>query len=232
VADRIVVPSPAVAEELEALHPHTRGKITVIPGGVDAEMAPLTVSELAAFRDEHGLPRRWLLHVGTFEPRKNHRFLIEIHTALCAEIDAPPPLIMAGEPGPTLHRVERWISRSPWADCIHVQTGVSDRDLRGFLSGAAALIFPSLSEGFGLPVLEALAVGAPVIAADTPGLDFFRDSPATLLPLGAVQPWISALRRVLTDPPAPEASRRWAADLTWERAAERQIAVWREMIGL
>lgn len=232
VADRIVVPSPAVAAELEALHPHTRGKITVIPGGFDSAMTPLTDSELAAFREEHGLPRRWLLHVGTFEPRKNHRFLIEVHTALCAEIDDPPPLIMAGGPGPTLHRVERWIERSPWADRIHIQTGVSDRDLRGFLSGAAALIFPSLSEGFGLPVLEALAMGAPVVASDVPGLDFFRDSPATLLPLGAVQPWVSALRRILSEPPTPEPSRRWAADFTWERAAERQIALWRQMIGM
>ncbi len=233
-ATGIVVPSPAVEADLAALHPRARDRITVIPGGVSPAMRPLTESEIAAFRAAHDLPARCLLHIGTFEPRKNHRFLLEAHGALCAEMDDPPALVMVGASGPMLPRVRRWIARSPWCEMIHLHTDVTDADLAGFLSAASVFVFPSQSEGFGLPVIEAMACGAPVVASDVKGLDTFRDSPATLLPLGDVQPWTLALRRLLTDPAAhaaaSERGSEHAATMTWSHAADSLIDLHRDLL--
>jgi glycosyltransferase involved in cell wall biosynthesis len=234
VADRIIVPSAAVARDLAAAHTAVHGRVVMIPGGVSPEMRPWPPERVEAFREELGMPRRYLLHVGTFEPRKNHRALIEIHGALCAEIDDPPTLVMVGAPGPTLHEVERWVEQSPWRALIHIRTGVDDAELEGLLNGASALVFPSLSEGFGLPVIEALACGVPVLASNAPGLDFFSDSPARLLPAGSIQPWVAALRRILSDPALRAELRvsgpEYAMLYTWNHAADLLIALYRELL--
>lgn len=234
-ASRVITMTPSVARQIEAAHPQARGRVTVIPGGVEPDLSPWPAERTEAFRRAHGLPARYLLHVGTFEPRKNHAELLAIFTALCAEMDEPPPLVMAGAPGPMLPLVERWVERSPWRGLVHLRTGVEDALLQGLLQGAAALVFPSRAEGFGLPVLEALACGVPVLAADVTGLDFFRDSPAALLPLGSPQPWVAALRRILGDPAARQAAREqgpaWARPFSWDAAAAQLLSVYTDMLG-
>jgi glycosyltransferase involved in cell wall biosynthesis len=236
-ADRIVVGSPAAGRDVAAIYPQMHSKVEVIPYGVDASLKRADEKAIEELRARLKLPRRFLLHVGTFEPRKNHRFLLAVHGALRAEVEEPIGLVMAGAEGIAMRDVQRWIAESPWRESIHVLSGarcVADGDLAALYSAAEAFLFPSVSEGFGFPVLEALACGSPVLAALAPGIDQFSRSPAILLPTDAPQPWVMTLKRLLADSEKQSEVRRTgpecAATFSWDATAERLLDLYRSLL--
>lgn len=233
-AARIIVPSANVARDLATLHPDCAEKIHVVPGGIPSDLSPASPNEIAAVRAKWKLPARFAAHVGTFEPRKNHHFLLEIHTALCAEMDDAPDLVLAGQGGPQMSAVQRWRAQSPWRQKTHIVEGADDAEVRALLSGATAFLFPSLSEGFGLPVLEAMACGVPALLSEVPGMFHFAKSPARLYPLRNPRPWVEALMALAGDSGLREAigseSRQWATQWTWVSAADQLLDLYRGMI--
>jgi glycosyltransferase involved in cell wall biosynthesis len=164
-AAAVITPSQAVAEEVIAAYRIDRDLVTATPLGVaDAwfDAAPPGPGWLTA----HGLPERYLLFVGTAEPRKNLSVLLSALRGLHGTYPDIPPLVLVGPPG--------W---GPALDTAGLPAGavisagyLDEADLRTAVAGAAALCFPSRYEGFGLPPLEALAAGTPVIAADIPAV--------------------------------------------------------------
>ncbi|NUP90172.1 MAG: glycosyltransferase family 4 protein [Candidatus Sumerlaeia bacterium] len=233
-AARVVVPSASVRREIATVWPDAAAKIVEIPGGVDAAWRPATPEQRSDTRRREGIERGFLIHVGTFEPRKNHRFVLEVFTALQAECDDPPDLVLAGGAGPALTRVMRWIEQSPFRERIRVLTHLDDARLRALLAAADALVFPSLAEGYGLPVLEAAACGVPAVASAIPGHEQFAGQAAELLPLGDVRPWVDALLHLRR----PEQRERraaqavsFASQYTWDRVAQRVLHLHREIAG-
>nr|WP_241834568.1 glycosyltransferase family 1 protein [Pseudofrankia asymbiotica] len=164
-AAAVITPSQSVAEEVIAAYRIDRDRVTATPLGVDDawfDATPLKPGWLEA----HGLPERYLLFVGTAEPRKNLRTLLSALRGLHGTYPDIPPLVLAGPPG--------WGAALDTAGLpagAIVSAGYLDEaDLRTAVAGAVALCFPSRYEGFGLPPLEALAAGTPVIAADIPAI--------------------------------------------------------------
>jgi glycosyltransferase involved in cell wall biosynthesis len=156
-ATRIIVPSAPVADDVGCFT--GADKIHVIEPGVEDIFCPATPQQIEAIRAQYDLPREYILFVGTREPKKNLPRLLEA-LELVARRRAVPPLVIAGE-------------ARAWGDDLQVPRGVSVRrlgyvpraSLPALMSGCTAFVFPSLAEGFGLPVLEALACGAPVVAS-------------------------------------------------------------------
>jgi glycosyltransferase involved in cell wall biosynthesis len=163
-AAKCIAPSQATAVELTRITGAPQGKITVVRHGVDTKrFHPPTPREAREARDALGLgTERYIAFLGSLEPRKNVPALIQGFARACADLAHPPTLVLSGQPGWDT-QVESALAAVPhWFRVV--RAGYLDfRFLSGFLGDSDLVVYPSLGEGFGLPVLEAMACGAPVL---------------------------------------------------------------------
>jgi len=223
-AARVLTVSHAIADELVDEYRLAPDQVVVAPLGVSptwAHAAPLD----AAGRARLGVPDRYLLFAGNLEPRKDLGTLVRAHRAARRADPDTPQLVVVGPAG----WGDAWGPSGPPDRSDVVLLGfVPDADLRALLAGARALCSPSRYEGFGLPVLESLAAGTPVLASDIPAHREVADGHARLLPVGDVDAWAGALGDDdLPDAEAVDAGRRHAATHTWRRCADRHLEAWR-----
>lgn len=212
-ADVICTPTAAVADAVAERFDVDRSKVAVTPLGVDAGWftgRPPTEDG----RERLGLPHEYLLFAGAPGPRKGLDWLRRAHEA---DPDLPP-LVFAG-PG-----------RFPTGARCRQVGYLSDVDLQRVVAGASALVLPSRDEGFGLPVLEAMACDVPVVCTDVPSLREVSGGLAALVPYGDVDALTAALREAVSQPHAASASaarRAHAAAFTWRRCAQTTLAAYR-----
>lgn len=216
----VICPAAATADDVGAEYGVPPDRVVTTTLGVSAEWRsarPLSPIERAAV----GIPDRYVLFVGTEEPRKRLPDLIKAHRAARAADEAVPPLVLAGPAG--------W--GAPVDASGAIRTGYLDAPvLRSLVAGATCLVSPSTYEGFGLPVLEALACGTAVVASDLPVHREITGGHADLVEVGDVDALASALvsaSRLAPDDQAAERRRVWAADFTWSRCAEQTIDAYR-----
>jgi glycosyltransferase involved in cell wall biosynthesis len=174
------------------------------------------------------------LSIGTLEPRKNYVRLIEAYAALHAAADTPPPpLIIAGGHGWLYEEILAAPARLGLTGQVRFLGKVPAADLPLLLAGAGLFVYPSLYEGFGLPVLEALACGVPVVAADTTSIpEVLGDAGLYCDPLDP-----ASITRALADALATpdvatrlrEAGPKQAARFSWQRAARETRAVYEQL---
>ena len=208
----VVTPSNAVAEQVRTEY-DVKVPIVVTPLGVDPAWFDAAAPD-DALRAALGLPTTYLLFVGTLEPRKDLRTLLAAHALLP---DAPP-LVLVGPPG--------WGDQVDVSGCI--TTGyLDDFRLRAVVAGAAALVLPSLDEGFGLPLLEALAAGTPVVASDLPVLREVGGSAASYAASASPEAFADAMEQVLASPGDSRRGPEQAATFTWARCADRTREAYR-----
>jgi glycosyltransferase involved in cell wall biosynthesis len=131
---------------------------------------PIAGANLSATADPVATAEPYFVCVGTIEPRKNHRFLLSLWQELSARLGkAVPRLIVIGQWGHGSAEVRQMLKGSPQLQsCVTVLSHCPDTEMAGWMNGAAALLMPTLAEGFGLPLVEALQMGTPVIASDLP----------------------------------------------------------------
>ncbi len=167
----VVAVSEATATQLLQIFPWARDRLVVIPNGVDPFFGCADADDDGeAIRRRHANGRPFILHLGTLEPRKGLLTLVDAWDELHADAADPPDLVLAGREGWDTGPLHRRISRSRWRSSIHLPGYVSREEARSLMQHAAVFVLASEAEGFGLPLAEAIACGAPCIATDIPSL--------------------------------------------------------------
>ena len=250
----VCTPTAAVAAEVAGEYGLAPDRIVATPLGVDDTWRQATPAD-PAWLASHGLPGRYLLFVGTREPRKNLTPLLTAYRELMRGMGggvvdprlamvetgptategagrttgtgtpAVPPLVLIGPPG--------WGEALDTAglppDAVRTPGYLHEPDLARVVAGAAALVVPSWYEGFGLPALEALACGTPVVASDLPAHREVLGDQADLVPPGDPAALADALARTLDDPGDERrraARRTRAAGFTWENCAQATLSAY------
>jgi glycosyltransferase involved in cell wall biosynthesis len=229
-AHRVIAVSETTRREVLERYRLSPERVVVVPEAAAPHFGPPTPSMLAATRARFGLSRPYVLFVGFLEPKKNLGVLLEAVAALRRTgAWGETELIVVGAPGWGPNPVER-AQALGLADVVRFVGAVADAELPGLYGGALTFAFPSLWEGFGLPALEAMAAGAPVVASNRGALPEVTAG-AALLVDPAPQPLAEALEQLLTDPPLRERLRlaglARAAQFSWERTARETLMVYR-----
>jgi glycosyltransferase involved in cell wall biosynthesis len=234
-ARRTIAVSRATRDDLIRSYGVPAERIGVVYHGHNPAFGPPGDAERLRVRARYGLELPYFLFVGTLQPRKNYERLLRAFDRFAAEAREPHLLVLAGARGWQADRLERALAATRSSAAVRLLGYVDDADLPGLLGGAVALVLPSLYEGFGLPALEAMACGTPVLASTTSSLpEVVGDAGLLVDPLD-VDAIAGALGR-LADDPALRAElaargRARAAAFTWERAARETLAQLRAAAG-
>ncbi len=233
-ADHIIAVSEATRRDLMVAYSLPAEKITVIHEAADPRFRLPAPGAVARARTAYGLPEEYLLYVGTIEPRKNLPRLLHAWEPLY-EAGTAPPLVIAGRRGWLADDFYAALERSPCREAVFFTGYVQDDDLPALYGGATAFLFPSLYEGFGLPPLEAMACGAPVICSNTSSLPEVVGEAALTVGPTETDALRAALHRLLSQPELQAELRarglQRAAQFSWERAARETLAVYRSLLG-
>ena len=226
-SDAIITVSNFVADEVRALLDVPQEKLYPIHNGLK-EYPRSTTQQSVDFQSSFGLNRPYLLHVGTIEPRKNHQLLVEIFERL----DFDGDLVLAGMKGWKCGPIFERIRQSPAADRIRYIDYLPEDHLGDLYRGAEAFLFPSIYEGFGLPPLEAMLCGVPVISSSAGSLREVLGNGARLVDGYDPEDWTQAVSEVLHNPtPWIDAGKSMAAIYRWETTAEKTWEVYRQVAG-
>jgi glycosyltransferase involved in cell wall biosynthesis len=199
-ANHIIADSQATKDDLCALYGTSPDKITVLLSGVDPRFAPVTdESMLRTVRARYGIgDQPYIFCIGTVQPRKNYSRVIQSLAQLRAEgIDAQ--LVIAGGKGWLEDEMYRTLQATQMQEHVHLIGFARDEDLPALYCGAALTAFPSLYEGFGLPILESMACGTPVVTANVSSLPEVAGEAALLIDPYDVPALTDAFRRLMTD---------------------------------
>jgi glycosyltransferase involved in cell wall biosynthesis len=174
----------------------------------------------------------FLLSVGTIEPRKNQHFLLDAYNQFRASGGAPLPLVMAGGKGWLMEHFESHRQLSPWSSDIHLLGYVSEAELAWLYSNCLVNLYPSHYEGFGLPVLEGMGMGAPVLCSDRTSLPEIVADAGLLLPPDDVGAWVQALHMISSQPEQRERLSRAAVarskSFSWQRSTDELLDLYGE----
>ncbi len=218
-ADVVITPSESTARDAAEIFGLDRARLDVIPHGVSPRLRPLGAEVIAEARERLGLPERFILFVGTVEPRKNLETLLEAW----AMMRDRPDLVVVGSWGWLYEGIRERMSRL--GPRLHHLDSVEPGELPAIYNAAKVLAHPAWYEGFGLPPLEAMACGTPAVVSDRASLPEVVDDAALVVPAGQPDAWRKALEQVVEDTElAADLRRRGilrAARFTWSRAAGR-----------
>lgn len=207
-------------------------RVTVTLPGLEQDFAPQPEAAVARLRARYGLPRHYVLTVGTIEPRKNLDGLLRAFALLTHTF--PHQLVIAGRWGWKTAVVRRALRDRRLAGRVRLLGRVPRGDLPSLYAGAAALAFVSLAEGFGFPPLEAMACGTPAVVSNTTSLPEVVGDAGVLVDPADTDAIALALRRVLEDSQLRAGLRdrglHRARAFTWDRTARDTLAVYRRVL--
>lgn len=233
-ADRILTDTEAVAEEIESVLGVARERIDVIPLAADAVFAPLAdAAQPEAALPRLGLRRPLVLYVGERSLRKDLACLVDAVERSSG--GRAPMLALVGPDGRGSGTLRTRIARSTARERIRVLPPVSEADLVRLYNAADVFVYPSRYEGFGLPVIEAMACGTPVVTSDTPTLREVAGGAALTFRPGDAGQLAAAIDGLLADPVRRErlagASRARARELSWTTTAQLTADAYRRALG-
>jgi alpha-1,3-rhamnosyl/mannosyltransferase len=210
-------------------------RITRTYNGIRPSLVPLPPTEVAQTLRRLDLPRRYLLYVGTIEPRKNIPTLLRAYCSLPDGIRSDWPLVLVGSWGWNSGGVADYLASEARQRGVLYRNYVAEGDLATLYNGARALVFPSLYEGFGLPPVEMLACGGAVLASTAGAVAETVGRQAHLVEPTDVDGWRQAMMRVVRDDDWWQELRRGAVEVarpfTWERCAADTLRVYRQLCG-
>jgi glycosyltransferase involved in cell wall biosynthesis len=231
-ADAVIATSDCTRKDAVRLYGLDEAKVRVIWAAVSSSFHPRAPEDISVVRTKHGLPDSFILSVGTLEPRKNLTSLLEAYRALKNE-GSDCKLVIVGKKGWLYEGFFVRLRELGLEQDVVFPGFVPDDDLPALYSAAHLLAFPSLYEGFGFPVLEAMACGVPVVTSNTSSLPEVAGEAALLVDPKSVEELAAAMRRLLDDTALRAEMRarglKRASRFTWEETARRTAEVYREV---
>jgi glycosyltransferase involved in cell wall biosynthesis len=237
-ADVVLADSEATRQDLTQLLAIESARVNVVYPGVSPRFRPLPTEETEPVRQHLGLPERFLLFVSTLEPRKNLVRLLEAYAQMLNSQFSilnsqfpPPDLVIGGRRGWLYEDIFATIGRLGLGDRVRLLDFVDDNDLPALYNLAWAFVYPSIYEGFGLPALEAMRCGTPVVTADNSSLPEVVGDAAVLVRADDVTSIASGIRLAVYDESLRARLRTAglarAETFTWERAAQQLLMYYR-----
>jgi len=221
-ADAIIAVSQHTKKSLIDLYHLPPDKITVIYEAAAPRFVAQSPAQVNAVRQRYHLPDRYLLTVGVIEPKKNHSGFLQAFERLCRQM---PDLywVIVGRRGWLYEGFFGALEASPARSRVCMPGYVDDADLPAVYAGAHAFVFPSLYEGFGLPPLEAMACGTPVLSSNRASLPEVCGNAAIYFDPNDTEAMVDAVQRITNDPPLRQAmidrGFTQASHFSWTRAA-------------
>jgi glycosyltransferase involved in cell wall biosynthesis len=210
-------------------------RVVVTPEAPRKIFRPLAASETSAVRQRLGIRQDFILSVGTIEPRKNLLTLVRAFDRILRTTSLTPQLVIAGGKGWLMEDFYSFIRSSGTGENIRLIGYTSDYDLRALYSSCRVCVYPSLYEGFGLPPLEAMACGAPLITSQIPAITETVGNSAVLVDPLNVEEIASSIVKLWSDPSErnrlSQAGIDRAARFTWEQTAKLTFEVYRELVS-
>ncbi len=232
-ATAVVSISETTARDLEALLPVSKGKVQPIPLGIDAAFGAIPDEAAADERRKLGVEGPYFLSVGNLTARKNVPVLLEAFDEVRRR--RPAALVVAGALDYGAREILALMEQPDRKVAVKYLGSVGDRTLAALYKGAAALVYPSQYEGFGLPALEAMACGCPVVASTGGALPEVVGDAGLLVEPGSAAALAGAMERVLADAGLRDAlvekGRARAAEFSWKRTAQRTIEVYNRVVS-
>jgi len=233
-ASAIIAVSQATRQDLVQFYNVDPARVSVVHEAAAPHFAPASPAQVADARARYGLPDNYLLHVGTIEPRKNLTRLIEaLHRLRAGGQDVV--LVMVGSKGWLYQAFFQRLEELALGDAVVLPGYVPDADLAALYSGARLVAVPSLCEGFGLPILEAMACGVPVVCSNTSSLPEVGGDAARYFDPRDVEAIADTILSVWRDDGLRERLRQQglarAARFSWARAAEETLAVYEKVLS-
>ena len=235
-AARVMTDSQFIADEIARYYGLPADKLVVAPLGHASRFRPRSTDQLAATLSAFGLRERgYLICVGTLEPRKNLQLALDGYLALPESLRRHYPLLIAGMPGWGGEQLEGSLRNALASGQVRLLGYQPDQTLAELLAGARLLLFPSLYEGFGLPVLEAMASGTPVVLSNRASLPEVAGDAGLYIEAEDTQGCASALQHLIEDEADWQSRRETgllrANEFTWTRCARITAATYRELLG-
>jgi glycosyltransferase involved in cell wall biosynthesis len=232
-AKMVIVGSTATAEDLRQRLYLPAERVTTIAYGVDTSFRPSSPEQIAAMRQALGLADPYVLYVGINKPHKNLVRLVQAWARTPDTVRGDTRLVLAGREDPRYPQTRQTIAQLGLQESVTILGPVPDADMAALYGGAVAFVFPSLYEGFGLPVLEAMACGTPVMASNRSSLpEVVGDAGLLVDPLN-IDALAAALSRLLRDAGLRrELSAQGLARarrFTWARAAKETLTTYRRV---
>ncbi len=232
-ARRVIAISQSGKAEISALLGIPQTRIDVAVPGVGQNFHPLPTAEIDRFRAHQQLPERFILYVGTLEPRKNLDTLIRAYAKLSHRDRVK--LVLVGGRGWQVRPLLALVEGLNLTQDILLPGFVDNVDLPLWYNAAEIFVYPSLYEGFGLPLLEAMACGVPVVASDTTSLPEAVGQEGILLPPTSADAWADALANLLENQTARRdlaaRGQERARQFTWTETARKTVAAYRQALG-
>lgn len=235
-ARAVIAVSRQTADDVEHFFGVPPSKVRVIHNGVAPDFTPAPRSVQDQFRAAKGLPARYLLYLGTLEPRKNLEMLVRAFSrwrTLAPAAAAGVKLVLAGGKGWYYDTIFTEVSSLGLTGEVLFPGFIAPAELPDWYRAAAAFVYPSRFEGFGLPVLEAMACGTPVICSRAASLQEVAGTAAIAVPSEDECAWVSAMHLLCDQPAAAEAlrlrGREQAAKFSWQQSAQSTIQVYNEV---
>ncbi|NIM91039.1 MAG: glycosyltransferase [Candidatus Aminicenantes bacterium] len=234
-AERIIVDSRSTENDVQKFYSQQVEKVRVIYPGVESLFYPRSQKEVERVLDKYQLDFKYYFFLGTLEPRKNIVRLIEAFIKLKRKRNVEHRLVISGRKGWLYKEIMEKIKHSPFSQDIIFTDFVDDQDLPYLFSGAEMFLYPSLYEGFGLPVLEAMACGTPVIASNLSSLPEITGEAGILVDPMNIEEIALAMEELSEDRKLQEELRKKGLEraklFSWEKAAQETKELYQEMLG-
>jgi glycosyltransferase involved in cell wall biosynthesis len=237
-ADVVIVPSYAVQQDVQQYLRIDADRVVVIPEGCEPRFRPLMQPEsLRSVQTKYGLPPLYILCLGTLEPRKNITTLLHAFARLWSTLhgEPVPRLVVAGARGWRESAIFQTVQCLGLEQAVYFPGFIDDEDLPAIYGGALCFVFPSLYEGFGLPILEAMGCGTPVITSNVAAIPEVAGDAALLIDPQDVEGIAAAMRVLVHNDTIRERLRQkgfiQAQRFSWETTAQKTLDLYRSLGG-